>query len=229
VLEDPIKPDPGAVEKPAAGRGLPRSALLTAGGAVGLAALAFVLAFSTGAGGTVVLEGGGPLVSDPGSSEAAGELSIGPELVVEIVGAVDRPGVFRLPPDSRVGDLVTAAGGYSARVDAGRASRDLNLAAPLHDGEQVRVPSRDDDPLIEPQSGSSNPAAGVDARDDGLLDLNQATSAELEELPGIGPVTAGKILGSREEQPFATVDDLRTRKLVGAKTFEQLKDLLTAR
>jgi competence protein ComEA len=153
-------------------------------------------------------------------------------IVVEIVGAVRQPGVFKLPVGSRIGDLVQAAGGYGPRLDATRASLDLNLAAKLADGDRVVVPSRDDTASstsgTAPGGGSgSGPSAGVGGA--AVVDLNRATSAELEALPGIGPVTAGKIITSREEQPFTAVDDLRTRKLVGAKTFDGLKDLVSVR
>jgi len=133
------------------------------------------------------------------------------------------PGVFRLPSGSRIADLVTAGGGYSPRVDADRAGRDLNLAAPLHDGDQVRVPSRDD--LPGPANG---PTAGTTSSGSpaGPLDLNRATAVELDGLPGIGPVTAAKIIASRDQQPFTAVQDLRTRKLLGEKTFANLKDLV---
>ena len=143
------------------------------------------------------------------------------ELVVDVGGAVARPGVYHLPAGSRIGDAITAAGGFGPRVAAERVAADLNLAAPLHDGDRVVVPSRDD-------AGTPVPGGGGTAHGSpGLVDLNHATEAELDALPGIGPVTAAKIVASREEARFTTVDELRSRGLVGQKTFDKLRPLVT--
>ena len=240
VLED--RKEPGAAGPPAAAAtslGLPAVALVV-GGVIALVVVALLLAVGAGASGSVLVEGGTPLGSADGNIDAGAlagtDSSRVPDLVVEIVGAVVRPGVFHLPPGSRVGDLVEAAGGYGSRVDADRASLELNLAAPLGDGDQVRVPSRDDELSAgQPVTGVRPPAAGAaggtssGGGSGGPLDLNNATAAELETLPGIGPVTAAKILTARDEQAFGAVEDLRTRGVLGEKTYEKVKDLVTVR
>ena len=230
VLEDPPdgtpRPRAGLADERDQSAGVPRTAVAAVVAAGALAVLAFVIASGSGTG-TVIVDGGEPMASErpPGSgSPGAAPAGATSELVVEVVGAVDRPGVFRMPAGARVGDLVAAAGGYGPRVDAERAGRELNLASALHDGDQVRVPSRDD-PVSGAPTGGPAGASGSLA----LVDLNTATTEQLDALPGIGPVTAAKILAAREEQAFAAVDDLRTRKLVGEKTFAQLKDLVTVR
>jgi competence protein ComEA len=201
----------------------------------GLVVLAsFVVAVGSGAGGSLEVDGGSPaaVVSDPGGAgpgAADGSAPVdGDRVVVEIVGAVAHPGVFHLPVGARIGDLVEAAGGFGPRVDTTRASS-LNLAAVLKDGDQVRVPSRDDAPIATPPSAAAGGSgSGAGSGPSAPVDLNRATSAELEALPGIGPVTAGKIVASREAAGrFVAVEDLRTRKLVGEKLFEQLKPLVT--
>ena len=181
---------------------------------------AFVLALNSGSPADIIVDGAvdEPPATAPFAPRASGTSPL--ELVVEIVGAVARPGVYRLEAGARIGDLVAAAGGYGGRVDTDRAERELNLAAPLDDGQQIRVPARGD--LPAPSQAGSGPSGA-----DGLVNLNLATGAQLDALPGIGPATIEKILASREEAPFATVDDLRTRGLVGQKTFDGIRETLT--
>jgi competence protein ComEA len=140
-----------------------------------------------------------------------------PMLVVQVAGAVLRPGVFSLPQGSRVADAIRAAGGYSPGVDPRQAETKLNLAAKLQDAELVSVPRLGDG------SGTASPAGATS----GLLDLNAATAEQLDTLPGIGPATAAKIIASRSERPFASIDDLVTRKLVTAATLAKFRDQVT--
>ncbi len=196
--------------------------------AIGATALvgvaAFVLAFGSAGAGETALDGGQPVSGAPIGTST--DLAVGGEIVVEIVGAVTRPGVYRLPAGSRVDDLLAVSGGFGPRVDTDRAALTLNRAAILTDGVQIRVPSRDDVETAVPgaSGGGGQPAIGS-----GRIDLNSATASELDTLPGIGPVTADKIIAARDEARFAAVEDLRTRGIVGEKTFDGLKDLVTVR
>jgi len=182
-------------------------------------------------------DGGGPTGQDPnvtdpgGAVGAAGDPSAGrSELVVEVAGAVARPGLYHLAAGARVADAISAAGGYGPRIDVGRATVELNLAARVSDGDRIIVPSRDDQPAQVVGGGSpgSEPGPTATARS-GPLNLNTATAVELDALPGIGPVTLAKIIASRTQQAFHAVSDLRTRKLVGAAEYAQIQKLVTVR
>ena len=152
------------------------------------------------------------VVSGPAASGSPGPSA--QMLVVQVAGAVLRPGVFSLPPGSRVADAIRVAGGYSPDVDPRQAETKLNLAAKLQDAELVSVPRLGDGSDTAPPPGETS----------GLLNLNTATAEQLDTLPGIGPVTATKIITSRSERPFASVDDLVTRKLVTASTLAKFRD-----
>ncbi len=140
------------------------------------------------------------------------------EIVVDVAGAVVRPGLHRLRHGDRVGDAIEAAGGFAPRADLTASSQSLNLAQPLEDGSKVLVP----------ELGVDRPSARAAARDDGRIDLNRASQSELETLPGIGPVTAGKIIDTRADDRFDAVRELRSRGIVGEKVYEDIKGLVSA-
>lgn len=173
---------------------------------------------------TVALPDDGTFAPAESAGIGGGAAAVGP--VVEVSGAVSHPGVYRLAAGARIADAITAAGGYSPRVDAGRADRELDLARVVRDGEEIRIPSRDDPSLIPAAGGGTGGGGSSAGTGGGPLDLNTATATELDALPGIGPVTAAKIIASRQAQPFHAVADLQTRKLVGSATFAKLRELV---
>lgn len=149
-----------------------------------------------------------------------------PELVVHVVGAVRRPGLYYLREGARVADAVERAGGATR----GAVLAGLNLAAPLVDGVQVLVPRRPASAELGTTApGSSDASAGLDGS--GFApkpSLSSASVAELDQLPGVGPVTAQRIVDYRTEHgPFRSVDDLDAVPGVGPTRIEQLRDLVT--
>jgi competence protein ComEA len=147
-------------------------------------------------------------------------------LVVHVVGAVRRPGLYRLREGARVADAVARAGGSTRRAELAA----LNLAAPLVDGVQVLVPervaaARGVTPAYEPDAGAPDATiAGLGSK----VSLATATAEELDELPGVGPVTAQKILDYRAEHgPFRSVEELDAVPGIGPTRVEQLRDHVT--
>ena len=142
------------------------------------------------------------------------------EVAVHVAGRVRRPGLVRLPAGSRVQNAIRAAGGVTSGADLNA----INLARKLTDGEQIRVPAPGDpapspDPAVTPGSSGATPSAP--------LDLNTATLEQLDTLPGVGEVTANRIITYRSAHPFTTVDELLEVPGIGQRRFDQLKDLVT--
>ena len=137
-------------------------------------------------------------------------------IVVHLSGEITVPGVYQLPVGARVDDALKAAGGVTTNGDVNR----LNLAARLADGQHVIVP-RKADPVTMSATTAASPAAL-------RININTATVAELDGLPGVGPVTAQRIVAYRQQHgPFTRIDELREAKLVNQPTFDKIKDLIT--
>jgi len=144
--------------------------------------------------------------TSPGAARGAG-------VVVDVAGAVRRAGLYRLPHGSRIADAIARAGGATPRAELDL----VNLAAPLADGEQVLVPAR----------GASQAGAGGAPGPTAPVDLNSATAEQLDALPGIGPVTAQKIVDYRQAHgPFRSVDDLDAIPGIGPARIENLRGLV---
>ncbi len=138
-------------------------------------------------------------------------------VVVDVVGAVRRPGLYRLAQGSRIADALTRAGGATAKAELAQ----VNLAAPLADGEQVVVPRRG------VAGGSPGAGSGSPAGPAASVQLSTATLEQLDSLPGVGPVTAQKILDYRDEHgAFQSVDELDAVPGIGPKRLEQLRELV---
>jgi competence protein ComEA len=145
----------------------------------------------------------------------------GKPIVVHITGAVPRPGVYALPDGARVQDVISAAGGFLAEADKGL----INLARTLEDGEMLDIPYTEG---FSPVIATPVQNVIITGPDTDLININTASSFELETLPGIGPTTAQKIIDYREENgPFLSTEDIINVSGVGPGTYERIKDLIT--
>ncbi|HEY7793205.1 MAG TPA: ComEA family DNA-binding protein [Gaiellaceae bacterium] len=162
------------------------------------------------------LAGAGTATERPAAALLPEREAAAPALVVHVAGAVRRPGLYRLAEGKRVADAVARAGGATAPADTAA----INLAAPLADGMQVIVPRR-----VAVAAGAAGASgAGPAPR----ISLSSASAAELDELPGVGPVTAQKIVDYRAAHGgFRSVDDLDAIPGIGPARIEQLREVTT--
>lgn len=177
---------------------------------------------------------GGHLDAPPGEMSPEGDPPPPSEPVsmwVHVAGSVMRPGLYEVAAGGRVGDAVAVAGGPigDACVDA------VNLARPLADGERIYVPTSEEVAAggglaeLAPAGGAGDAGSGG-AGGSGLIDLNLASEAELQTLPGVGPATATKIVADRESNgPFTSPEDLMRVSGIAEKKYEALRDLITVR
>jgi len=164
--------------------------------------------------------------------EASASSTPATQIVVHVLGAVRRPGLVQLPDRSRVSDAIDAAGGLRSSAEPG----DLNLAQIVVDGQQILIGARGDpggevrdggEGARTPDSRSTGPAGGNSPGPSSQLDLNAATAAQLDTLPGVGPVTADRILNWRAEHGrFRRVEELQEVEGIGPKTYAQLAPLV---
>lgn len=139
-------------------------------------------------------------------------------LVVDVGGAVEKPGVYRLAPHSRVGDALVSAQGLSARADRAWVSRNLNLAREVADGEKVYIPEFGSGGI----SGES--AAVVEESASEIVNINTASQVQLERLNGIGTARAQAIISNR---PYGTSEELVDKAKIPPSVYENIKDVLT--
>jgi competence protein ComEA len=171
----------------------------------------------------VLVLGGRVLLGAHAPSERAARLPAepvmvapAPRLVVDVVGAVRRPGLYRLAQGARIADAVARAGGTTAKAELNQ----VNLAAPLADGEQVVVPAG----TAPGAAAAASPGAATPA---GPVHLSTATAEQLDALPGVGPVTAQKIIDYRTKHgAFRSVDELDAIPGIGPARLDQLRDLV---
>lgn len=186
-------------------------------------------ASGVGNGGAGLASSAGPASS--GGATSGGDAASSGQIVVDVDGAVAHPGLYKLPPGSRVQAALAAAGGLSPQADVHR----INRAAKLHDGQKLYVLSQGES--TPPQAASSGQGcegqactsaeggvAGSDAEGQGLVNINTANAVQLTQLPGVGPAIAQKIIDYRTANgPFTSVDDLTKVPGIGAAKLAQIK------
>lgn len=165
------------------------------------------------------------IVFEAGENEFSQESQPKGEIVVDIEGAITKPGVYKLKENSRLQDVMVLAGGLSENADREWVAKNLNLAVKVKDGMKIYVPGEGENV----GAGSSRPNVGTNHDSSDIsntqININEASVGELDSLPGVGLVTAQKIIDNR---PYNSLEELLDRKVVGNSVFEKIKDRAAA-
>ncbi len=144
------------------------------------------------------------------------------DVKVDVSGAVGRPGVFTLDKDSRIEDAIKLAGGFSGNANKEYISKRLNLSQKISDGLKIYIPFEGDNGVVVGRGViTSGTVAGASTA--GKIGVNSADQASLESLPGIGPVTAKKIINNR---PYASLEELLSKKAVSKSVYTKILELV---
>jgi len=149
------------------------------------------------------------------------------EITVEVSGEVLKPGVYKLPGGSRVDDLLVSADGFSVNADRSWTDKYLNRAAKLTDGQKVFVPSvnqQTDTSSAKNSGGDQTVSSTFSSDSNNLVNINNASSAELDSLPGIGPVYAQNII---EHRPYSTSEELVSKGAIKQSLYDKVKDKIS--
>ncbi len=152
------------------------------------------------------------------TKEASNSSFLSNNIHIDIEGAIENPGLYVLPEGSRVNDLIQLAGGFTMVADRTWVSKYLNKAQVLSDGDKLYIPA-------EGESENNSSASQTEfTLGSSVININIASSDELESLPGIGDKTAQKII---EGRPYSSREELREKKIVGNAVYEKIVDLIT--
>jgi competence protein ComEA len=149
------------------------------------------------------------------------------ELIAEVAGAIENPGVYRLSTGARIEDLLIAAGGLSANADRNWMEKSLNRTAKIVDGQKIYIPRTGEQSKVlsaKETGGYQNTSSTFGNQGSGLININTATQKELESLWEIGPVYAQNII---EHRPYSSVEELLSKKIIKQNVYEKNKDKIT--
>lgn len=151
------------------------------------------------------------------------------KFMVDISGAVLKPGVYSFQPDSRIVDAIEKAGGLAANADTSYIAKSVNEAMKLTDGMKIYIPKVGETIKAVQVAGGTSETNGTNTgvvlgTQAGMISINSASVSQLDSLPGVGAVTAGKIISGR---PYGSVEELLSKKVVSASVYGKIKDKIS--